>query len=390
MRLQQRVGNKHFKRERALDNVQYPILIVDDNELNRDMLSRRLAAQGYRVETAADGFAALELVRRTNFGVILLDIMMPQMDGYEVLHNLKSDDALKHVPVIMITAVDDLDSTVRCLELGAEDYLPKPFNPVILRARVGTCLAKKQLHDQQEHHRTQLRDHNNQLEKRVRDQVREITSGQLATIFAMSKLADSRDPETGKHLERMREYCHTISRRLATKAPYHDVIDDEFVETIYAASPLHDIGKVGVPDHILLKPGKLSSDEWAVMQTHCELGAETLRAVHAQHPGNAFVRMGIDIAQSHHEKWDGSGYPLGLQGEEIPLAARILALGDVYDALTSKRCYKEAFSHEKSTAIIIEGRGSHFDPAVVDAFLESQEEFMRTREHFSDPEEQAA
>ena len=370
-----------------MDSPQYSILVVDDNELNRNMLSRRLATQGYEVVTATDGLAAIELVRRQSFGAILLDIMMPRMDGYHVLNILKSDVSLKHIPVIMITAVDDVDSIVKCIEMGADDYLPKPFNPVILRARVGACLVKKRLHDQEERHRALLKVHNDQLERRVQDQVREISASQLATIFAMSKLAESKDPETGAHLERMREYCRTISQHLAAKQKYRDIIDDSFVDMIYAASPLHDIGKVGIPDSILLKRGKLSADEWQTMKTHCRLGAQTLRAVHAQHPGNAFIRMGIDIAQSHHERWDGSGYPLGLKGEAIPLAARILALGDVYDALTSKRCYKDAFSHEKSAAIIREGRGSHFDPADVDAFLEAEEVFVRTRCQFQDADD---
>jgi putative two-component system response regulator len=370
----------------AVSAMQCAILVVDDNETNRAMLSRRLAAQGYAVTTAEDGPSALRLLQTQPFDLVLLDIMMPGMDGYEVLQRLKQDQLLRHLPVIVITAVDDVDSTVRCIEMGAEDHLHKPFNPTLLRARVGACLEKKRLYDQEQGYRDQLRRHSAELEERVRNQVQEISSSQLATIFAMSRLAESKDPETGSHLERMREYCKTLSQCLSTTDRYGDTVDELFVETIYAASPLHDIGKVGVPDPILLKPGRLTPEEWVLMKTHCTIGADTLRAVHEHHPGNAFIRMGIDIAQNHHEKWDGSGYPYGLAGEDIPLAARILAVGDVYDALTSKRCYKDAFTHEASAEIIVQGRGTHFDPDLVDAFLDNEDEFRRIRSCLQDPE----
>lgn len=365
---------------------QPPILVVDDNAANRDMLARRLARQGHEVIVAADGYQALEMLRTRAFSLVLLDISMPRMDGYEVLQQIKSDQVLRHVPVVMVTAIDDTESTAKCIEMGAEDYLPKPFNPHLLRARVNACLARKQLHDREMDFQQRLQEHTLRLEERVADQIKELSASQLAAIFAMSKLAESKDPETGAHLERMREYCKVLSDTLARRAPFAPIIDDHFIETIYAASPLHDIGKVGIPDSILLKPGALTAQERATMETHTTLGADTLRAVHEHHPGNDFIRMGIDIAHGHHEKWDGSGYPLGMKGEEIPLSARILALGDVYDALTSKRCYKEAFSHEKSRAIIVEGRGSHFDLAIVDVFLESEEEFFRIRKYFQDPD----
>ena len=224
------------------------------------------------------------------------------------------------------------------------------------------------------------------LEEKVRQQVKEISSAQMAAIFAMSKLAESKDPETGEHLERMREYCLVLSRQLAQLPRYRAVITQSFQDNIYAASPLHDIGKVGIPDEVLLKPDKLIEPEWVIMKQHPLIGGATLRAVDRQYPGNEFLRIGIDIAECHHEKWDGSGYPQGLAGERIPLVARVLALGDVYDALTLKRCYKEAFSHEESRAIVVEQSGRHFDPDVVDAFLEREEEFIRIRKYFQDPE----
>lgn len=367
--------------------VQENILVVDDNEMNRDLLQRRLERQGYRVALAADGEEALQQVRREPCHLMLLDLMMPRLDGHQVLARMKADKSLRDIPVIVITAMNDIDSAAACIEEGAEDYLLKPFNPVLLKARVTACLEKKRLHDLEKAYRLQLEDSKQQLEERVRVQVERISSGQLATIFAMSKLAESRDPETGTHLERMREYCRAIAGAISRHEKFREVVDDSFVRTLYAASPLHDIGKVGVPDSILLKQGPLEPEEWAIMTTHSTIGAETLRAVNREHPGNDLIEMGIAIAESHHEKWDGSGYPHGLSETDIPLAARILALGDVYDALTSRRCYKPAFSHQKSREIVIAGSGGHFDPDIVEAFLAVEEEFVRIRSEYRDPEE---
>jgi len=370
-----------------MKDTQYAVLIVDDNEMNRDLLSRRLDRQGYDISLAADGQQALDMLAENQFDLILLDIMMPEINGYQVLEKMKTDTALRHIPVIMISALDEIESVVRCVELGADDYITKPFNPVLLKARISACLEKKTLHDQEEEHRKSIEQYNLHLEQEVREKVKEITSSQLAAIFAMSKLAESRDEETGEHLERMREYCKILSQKLGSIDKFSSVIDEKFVDDIYAASPLHDIGKVGIPDNILLKPGKLTSEEWVIMKSHTTIGVKTLLEVDKQHPGNNFIEMGINIAGGHHEKWDGSGYPQGLAGEDIPLAARILALGDVYDALTSKRCYKEAFPHARSKKIIVESSGTHFDPDVVTAFLETEEEFMRVRDLYQDSEE---
>jgi len=362
------------------------LLVVDDNEMNRDMLVRRLKPLGYHVETACDGGQALDMLQKGSYDLVLLDIMMPVMDGFEVLQQMKRHQRLKAVPVIMITALDDTSSAARCIDMGAEDYLTKPFDPTLLKARICSCLERKRLHDQESLYRTKIEEYNNQLQERVRQQVQEISQAQLGAIFAMSKLAESRDPETGEHLERMREYCKVLSEQLSKLPKYEIIIDNNFISDIYAASPLHDIGKVGIDDSVLLKAGKLTDKEWVVMKMHPIIGAETLREVDKQHPGNSLIRMGIDIAAGHHEKWDGSGYPYGLQGTEIPLVARILALGDVYDALTSKRCYKEAFSHEKSRQIVLDSSGAHFDPEVVEAFVSTEEEFKRIREFYQDSE----
>jgi putative two-component system response regulator len=353
------------------------VLVVDDTEANRALLSRRLSRDGHRVVVACNGAEALERAREQSLDLILLDIMMPIMDGYQVLETLKADEKLRHIPVIMISALSEMDGVARCIEMGAEDYLPKPFNPTLLHARINASLGKKRIHDLNEDYRQRIEGHNSELRSRVREQVRQIASTQLATIFAMSKLAESRDPETGQHLERVREYCTILAIKL-NQGKYFN-IDADFIENIYAASPLHDIGKVGVPDYVLLKPGKLTGEERGLMEAHSLLGAETLRAVDAQHPGNAFIHMGIEIAESHHEKWDGSGYPHRLAGDAIPLSARIIALADVYDALTSKRCYKEAFSHEKASEILQAESGRHFDPRMVEVFCQIEQEFRAIR-----------
>jgi len=362
------------------------ILVVDDNEMNRDLLVRRLERKGYEVMTAVDGAEALDILGSHRVDLVLLDIMMPKLDGYQVLERMKSDDYLGDLPVIMITAVDEIDSAVKCIEMGADDYLTKPFNAVLLGARINASLEKRSLRKQEQKQRKQIEDMNLFLTARVRQQVAEIASAQIGAIFAMSKLAESRDPETGEHLERMREYCRLLAQDLAKSPEYAETINKTYIDNIYAASPLHDIGKVGVPDAVLTKPGKLTDEEWVIMKTHPIIGAETLREVDREHPGNAFIQTGIEIAAAHHEKWDGSGYPYGLSGKDIPLSARILALGDVYDALTSKRCYKEAMSHDKAVGIIAEGEGKHFDPDVVRSFMKINEEFIRVREYFQDSE----
>ncbi len=360
------------------------ILIVDDNSVNRSLLQHMITALGYLSIEAENGLEAIKLVREKKPDLVLLDILMPRMDGYQTLELIKKDPSLRDIPVIMISALDEIESVTRCIKIGAEDYLAKPFEPTILRARIDSCLEKKEWRDQEVILRKEIEEYNLRLEERVREQVEKISAGQRETIFAMAKLAESRDPETGEHLERMREYCVILSRELRRQKKYEHVIDDRYIENIASASPLHDIGKVGVPDNVLQKPGKLTPEEFEVMKEHSSLGAETLKRVNEAHPGNAFVSMGIEVAGSHHEKWDGTGYPRGLAGERIPLAGRILALGDVYDALTSKRVYKEAFTHEKSGKIIMEGSGKHFDPDIVEAFKATESEFITVRDRYMD------
>ena len=378
----------NMSRERAAMPAGSVILVVDDQELNLDLLSRRLEREGHRVIQARDGRQALEQLRAQSIDLVLLDIMMPVLDGYATLAEIKGDAALCDIPIIMVTAINDVESAAACIEQGAEDYLCKPFNPVLLRARVAACLDRKRLRDNERRRQRQIEQQNVLLGGRVDQHARELSSAQLAAIFAMSKLAESRDPETGEHLDRMREYCLILARQLAELPKYRGVITSTFQDNLYAASPLHDIGKVGIPDDILLKPGRLTPEEWVIMRTHPRIGGDTLREVDRQYPGNAFIRTGIDIAECHHERWDGGGYPRGLSGEQIPLVARILALADVYDALTSRRCYKEAFSHERSHDIIVAEIGKHFDPDVVQAFLVREQEFKQVRRFFRDPDEE--
>ena len=362
------------------------IMIVEDNDYNRDILRRRLDREGYSVLECINGKEAIEALKTEKVDMILLDIMMPEMNGYEVLEVLKNDNELKNIPVVVISALSEIDNAVKCIELGAEDHLPKPFSPTLLKARINSGLQKKHFFDREAQYKALIEEQNKNLEARVKDQVKQISETQMAAIFAMSKLAESRDPETGEHLERMREYCRLIAEKLALKVKYENIIDQEFIDNIYAASPLHDIGKVGIPDSVLIKPGRLTDQEWEIMRTHPIIGANTLRAVDEQHPGNQFIKVGIAIAEYHHERWDGTGYPHGLAGEAIPLEARILALGDVYDALTSQRCYKKAFSQLKANEIIRSSSGTHFDPDIVNIYVEYEDEFTKIKAFYKDDE----
>ena len=364
------------------------ILVVDDNELNRDVLHALIMALGHVPLLAENGLYALTQMEKQPPDLVLLDILMPEMDGYKVLNHMKNDSFLRNIPVIIISAVNEMESVVQCIEMGADDYMVKPFDPTLLGARIGACLEKKRLRDQKDNYLKQIEDYNLKLEERVHEQVQQITVAQQATIFALAKLAASRNLETGEHLQRMCEYSRVLSEKLRLLPKYASVIDEDFIRNIYAASPLHDIGKVAIPDRILLKIDKLTEEEYNIMKTHTIIGGKTLREVDQQHPGNDFVHVGIEIAESHHERWDGNGYPYGLAGEDIPLAGRILALGDVYDAQTSERVYKEAFSHDRSREIILSGSGKNFDSDIVEAFVSAEDEFIAIGKRYVDIEKE--
>ena len=343
----------------------FDILLVDDMPVNLRMLSDMLRHAGYRTRSARSGEMALRAAMEQPPDLVLLDVMMPQMNGYEVCRRFKSDSTLTHVPVIFLSALGDTGDKVEAFASGAVDYITKPFQIDEVCARVHTHL---QLHQLQ----TEVEAHRNRLEALVAEQVQEIMDSHIATIFAMARLAESRDDETGTHLERVQAFCGLLGEGVAAN---HNGLDREFVRHLVHAGPLHDIGKVGISDAVLLKPGRLTVDEFETMKTHTTMGAQTLEAVQRGNPSNAFIGMGIEIARSHHERWDGGGYPQGISGESIPLSGRIMAVADVYDALRSKRVYKPAFSHGESVRIIGEGGGTQFDPCVVDVFLERADEF---------------
>ena len=352
------------------------ILAVDDTKFNLDLLVDALGDQ-YDLSVAMSGKSALQLAAAAPPDLILLDVMMPGMDGYEVLRRLKANGATRDIPVIFLTALSEIGDKSRGFELGAVDYITKPFQIEEVMARVNTHLKLRQAQNS-------LKQFNNRLQDMVTRQVEEIAQSQQAMIFALAKLSHTRDDDTGLHLERVRHLCKILASALAGHPPFSEVITSQFIDTMYHASPLHDVGKVGIADSILLKPGKLSAEEFQEMKTHTTLGAATLESVHQLYPHNAFVEMGIDIARHHHERWDGSGYPDQLAGEAIPLSARIMTLVDVYDALRARRPYKEPFSHERAMTIIGEESGRLFDPRIVYAFRLVQEQFDAVHQRLVD------
>jgi putative two-component system response regulator len=349
------------------------VLVVDDTPANLQLLANMLKERGYKTRPVPSGMLALQAAQSDPPDVILLDINMPEMNGYEVCERLKADGQLKEIPVIFISALNEIMDKVRAFSVGGVDYIAKPFQIDEVQARVETHLKLRSL-------QKELEMHNRELEKLVQAQVKRISDTQMAMIFALAKLAESRDDDTGMHLERVQVFCKRLAARLKQRSRWGGQIDDVFVENIFHASPLHDIGKVAIPDHILLKPGKLTPEEFEVVKTHARLGADTLEVVRRKYPGNALLDMGISIARFHHEKWNGSGYPQGLAGVAIPLTARIMAVADVYETLRAKRCYKPAFSHEESTEIVLASSGTYFDPEIVKAFVELKDEFRKIRD----------
>lgn len=350
-----------MRSEGKADSIQASILVVDDVAANLTLLSGMLKEKGYRVRPVPSGKLALKAVEHEAPDLILLDITMPEMDGFEVCRRLKQDTRFRDIPIIFISALTETLDKVKAFGSGGVDYVTKPFQFEEVEARVETHLK--------------LRRYQAHLEELVDEQVEEISASQISTIFALSKLAESRDRETGEHLERVQIYCKMLAEELRQEERYARVIDAAFIDNIFNASPLHDIGKVATPDHILMKPGKLSPEEFDIMRKHSLIGATTMEAVRDMYQKNAFINMGISIARSHHECWNGTGYPDRLKEEEIPLAARIMAVADVYDALRSNRCYKGPLSRDQSRKIIESGSGTKFDPVLVKAFLALEEEF---------------
>ncbi len=354
------------------------VLVVDDTPDNITLLCALLGDQ-YKNKVATNGQKALKVAfTAPHPDLILLDIMMPGMDGYEVCRQLKANPATANIPVIFLTAKSQEDDEAKGFELGAVDYITKPINPVILMARVQTHLALK-------HARTYLEKQNDILEGQVRHRTRQLETLQDAIIIAMASLAETRDNETGHHIRRTQYYVRELALHLAASPLYADKLDPKTIELIYKTAPLHDIGKVGVPDRILLKPGRLTPEEFEEMKRHTTYGRNTIVAAEkTMGTPETFLVTARDIAYYHHEKWDGSGYPEGISGEAIPVSARLMAIADVYDALISRRPYKEPMSHEEAIDIIVKGKGTHFDPGVIEALMEVKDEFAQIAEKYAD------
>jgi len=346
------------------------LLIVDDTPENLSVLSCLLNPL-HRVLAVDSGQRALQAAAsQPRPELILLDVALPEMDGYQVLHHLRANPATADIPVILVTARDSSGDEERALALGAADYLTKPIRPSLVLTRVKAQLELKAARDL-------VRDHQRSLQREVDRRMAENRQIQDVSIRALGRLAEIRDPETGNHLRRTQGYVRTLAEELRWHPRFSAFLSAHNIEVLVKSAPLHDIGKVGIPDHILLKPGKLTAEEWVIMKTHSRLGYLAIeQAAHDAEQRIDFLSMAKEIAHYHHEKWDGSGYPEGLAGDAIPISARLMALADVFDALLAQRVYKAGLPVEEALRIIREGRGSHFDPDVVDAFLARQDEFL--------------
>ncbi|HQY39035.1 MAG TPA: two-component system response regulator [Giesbergeria sp.] len=345
------------------------VLVVDDTPDNLVLVSE-LLGDSYRVKVANSGARALKAAQTDPVpDLVLLDIMMPEMDGYEVCRQLKASAATRDIPIIFLTARADSDDERLGLELGAVDYITKPMSPSIVLARVQTHLALKATADF-------LRDKSAYLEREVALRTLEVQALQDVTMMAMASLAETRDDETGNHIRRTQLYVKALAERLRAHPRFEAVLNTQMIELIYKSAPLHDIGKIGIPDHILLKPGKLTDNEFEVVKEHTLLGRKAIEGAERRLGMRVrFLNVAKDMACCHHERWDGTGYPLCLAGDAIPVPGRLMALADVYDAIISRRIYKSASTHDQACSAIVKGRGTQFDPDVVDAFIDIAEEF---------------
>lgn len=330
------------------------VLVVEDDCVSAEFLSDSLSCFGYDVTTAENGRQAFELLRSGEFRMVVSDWEMPEMSGDELCRQIRARKWNGYIYIMLVTYFDGIDRVVEGLRAGADDFLSKPYHPDELRVRLRT--AERIL----------------SLESRD------------VLLFALAKLTESRDNDTGMHLDRIREYCRILAQELSSWDSYRDEIDGEYIQLLYLTSPLHDIGKVGIPDSVLLKPGPLTPDEFEVMKQHTTIGGQTLQAVTQAHPEARYLAMARDIAYTHHERFDGAGYPFGLCAKEIPLCGRVTALADVYDALTSRRVYKAKMSHSEAREVILEGSGTHFDPDIVQAFLKREFEIVRVARAMSE------
>lgn len=353
------------------------ILIVDDEELNRELLEDLIESFGHETETACDGIEALAKLK-LDIDLVLMDVMMPGIDGFEVTRRIKEDHKTSDIPVVMVTALTSKEDRLRAVEVGANDFITKPIDKTELRVRTASLLKMKEAQDAVKSYQAELEKKVEQRTEDLRQALAEMAESQrktykahLDTIHRLSIAAEYKDEDTAAHIHRMSNYCAIIARGLH--------LSPGEVELILYASPMHDVGKIGTPDAVLLKPGKLNDDEWLIMKQHATVGSSILSNSESE-----LLQAGEIIAKSHQEKWDGSGYPNGLVGEEIPLYGRICAVADVFDALKSKRPYKNAFSNEKTLEIMKEGREKHFDPRILDIFLEHFDKIIAIQKKFND------
>ncbi|MGP0565473.1 MULTISPECIES: HD domain-containing phosphohydrolase [unclassified Nitrospina] len=354
------------------------ILVIDDSAENVHLMVEVLKEQ-YNVQVATNGEGGLRLAQSENPPeLILLDILMPCMDGYEVCRRLKSHPVSKNIPVIFLTALNAVHNVTKGFEVGGVDFITKPISVPIVMARVQTHLA--------------LYNQKRLLENLVREKTRELENTQDVTIAGLATLAEYRDSETGGHISRTKNYVRLLARNLRDLPRFRGELDDEVIDLLYKSAPLHDIGKVGVQDRILRKPGRLTYDETREMDKHVVYGRDAIleaeRRLGKENNRYSFLRYAREIAYSHHERWDGTGYPDKLKGDEIPVSARLMAVADVYDALISKRVYKPPFSHKRAVEVILEGRGTHFDPEMVDVFVDLESDFMQIALDYADHQEE--
>ena len=353
------------------------ILAVDDTPDNL-VLIKGILIDDYIIKAATNGATALKIAQSKPPDLILLDIMMPDMDGYEVCKCLKENKLTRNIPIIFLTAMTEVADETKGLELGAADYITKPISPPILKARVSTQIQLKGARDC-------LQQQNQILEEKVAKRTQQISQLYDVTMVAMGAMAESRDPETGNHIRRTQNYVRALANQLSTHPRFKEYLTPEVIELLYKTAPLHDIGKVGVPDSILLKPGPLTEEEFEIMKLHTTYGRDAIQsAENMLDEPDTVLYLAREIAYSHQEYYDGNGYPDGLSGDDIPISARLMAIADVYDALVSERVYKPAFSHQESVEIIKSESGTHFDPDMVTTFLEIAEQFRKIAEEFSD------
>ena len=337
------------------------ILIVDDIELNREVL-KGILYERYNIMEAAGGYEAIQILSDTSQVpcVVLLDIMMPDVDGYDVLEWMKNHPHTEHIPVLIITAMNDVENESKAINSGAVDFVPKPFNSDVIKARINQ--------------QVQLNQYRNNLEDLVLDKTEELKVLHQRILETLAAIVEHRDLESGLHIKRVQEFTRILVKHMLTKDLFKRELINLGYEEIISATILHDIGKIGIADSILLKPGKLTPEEFDIIKTHCRIGGEIIDTIAKDGKSiETYLKHCKDIAMYHHERWDGTGYSRTMAGRDIPLSARILSVIDVYDALVSKRCYKDAFSHEKALEIIAEGRGTQFDPDIIDCFLEVSE-----------------